>query len=378
MNKKIVFLIGLVLFVGVGKVRAGEGLQGAMEKYGVSFPVSELGECGSFTACREYCEDPVHRDACVLYAKKKGFYKKEKIEENKSSILTKAQAELGCSSMGECKTYCEQEAHFEQCSEFAVKNDLGGGKLLSEQNRDILSKAEQILGCKSPSSCKAMCDDPANRDKCDRFAQEVGIPGGVKKKGPGGCSSEESCREYCEDPAHQEECGKFGPPPGEEARGMEGMCENEEECRKYCQEHPEDCPDGGPGPSEEDYCREHPEECEYGPDAPDYGAGEGDFCKDHPEECPGPGAMDEERDGDLRFEEMSEEERERVDYCEGHPEECEGSGDYEGEEVEEGSVQGVSSLRPLGKLRRNLELVRGDERFCLEVLGLVGMFVCGR
>jgi hypothetical protein len=197
----------------------------------------------------------------------------------------------------------------EKCTEFAKKYGLGGGQILSPKNQEILSKAKTILGCDSPSSCKALCEKPENRQKCSQFAKEAGLEGGIHMQGPGGCTSEETCRAYCSEPAHKEECLKFGPGP-EGAEGMEGPpCTTDDECRIYCKEHPEDCPEGGPGPSEEEYCQLHPDECKYGPDAPDYAAGEGDFCADHPEECPGPGSLDPEKEG---FEE----------HCKKHPEDC--------------------------------------------------------
>ena len=37
----------------------------------LSFPIPELGNCGDFTSCANYCEDPVHNTACIDYAKKK-------------------------------------------------------------------------------------------------------------------------------------------------------------------------------------------------------------------------------------------------------------------------------------------------------------------
>lgn len=75
-------------------------------------------------------------------------------------------------------------------------------------------------GCDSESSCRAVCGQEANQEKCSRFAQETGLGGGVRRVGPGGCNSEASCRAFCE--SNPEECRKFGGPPEGAGGGRRG------------------------------------------------------------------------------------------------------------------------------------------------------------
>ena len=62
------------------------------KKYGIAFPIAELGNCSSVSQCRTFCEDPVNQSTCMEFAKKKGLYKEEAREdvgEGKEKILEK-------------------------------------------------------------------------------------------------------------------------------------------------------------------------------------------------------------------------------------------------------------------------------------------------
>jgi hypothetical protein len=114
MNKKItysVILAGILLFLAVAFSFAS--LEDSLKKYNISFPIAELGNCTDFSSCRSYCDDPINKDTCIAYAKKKGFYKEEEIKQKKDQIMAAAQTELGCNSMSSCKSLCENEANFE-------------------------------------------------------------------------------------------------------------------------------------------------------------------------------------------------------------------------------------------------------------------------
>lgn len=300
------------LFWAATSVLGQSSLDAAIDKYQISFPIAELGNCENFSRCHEYCEDPVNRTACVAYARKKGFYKEAEIESKKDQILAAAQAELGCDLISSCKAFCENESNFEKCTEFAKRHGLGGGQILSPKNQEILAKAKSVLGCDSPQSCKALCEKPENHQKCSDFAHQVGLQGGEEFRGPGGCNTPETCRAYCSEPGHREECSKFGPGPD----GKEGPpCSSEEECRVYCQDHPDECRQFGYEPPEErprgadetdEFCAKYPERClDKGPDYEN----DDDFCRDHPEACPGPGSLDPET-------------KEGRDFCQEHPEDC--------------------------------------------------------
>lgn len=365
MSKKLLLLAIYFAFLVV-VLPVSADVEKAEKKYGVTYPIVELGSCTDFAGCHSYCADPVNETACVAYAKKKGFYKAEQVEQKKDEIMSAATKELGCGSAESCKAYCSNENNFEQCTEFAKKYKLGGGKILDPKNEEIVSKAKEILGCDSPSACKAICEQEANRDKCSNFAKKMGLKGGEERKGPGGCNSEETCKAYCSDPQHGDECSKFGPPPGggagkppEGARKGPGGCSSDAECRAYCDKNPKECQGlgprregGGPRPEGEqpgnynnDYCKEHPDQCKGGPVPGPMPSGE-DFCKQNPDKCQSP------QSGGVQIYNGD-------DYCKQNPQACNGvmppqggtapvTGAVEGQAPSQGEapqVQGASSYR---------------------------------
>lgn len=255
----------------------------AAKKYGIIYPIVSLGNCADYTSCRNYCEDETHRNICIQYAKQKGFYEERKTDE----ILIHAKTELGCNSETECKNICEKEENFEKCTNFAKKTGLVKEQILSPKNQKILTKAKEILGCDSPQTCKSICEQEGNRQKCSEFAKQTGLKGGEEKRGPGGCNSEESCKIFCSSSDNFNECSKFKPPEGQEGRsggppseGFRGPggCNNESSCKEYCEKNPSECQKFGPGPEgkegerskplegmrqeeKEKLCKENPEKC---------------------------------------------------------------------------------------------------------------------
>jgi hypothetical protein len=289
--------------------------EGAAKKYGIAYPITSLGNCADYTSCRNYCEGETHRDACIQYAKQKGFYEERKTDE----ILIHAKTELGCNSETECKNICEKEENFEKCTNFAKKTGLVKKQILSPKNQEILTKAKEILGCDSPQTCKSICEQEGNRQKCSEFAKQTGLKGGEERRGPGGCNSEESCKTFCSNPDNFNECSKFKPPEGEERRGgppQEGFrgpggCNSESSCREYCEKNQSECQKFGPGPEgkegeqgrppegmkrdmpsqdAEKFCKENPEKCkerfEKRPqDSTNSQESLDTFCQDNPDKC---------------------------------------------------------------------------------------------
>ncbi|MBI3366668.1 hypothetical protein HY041_03515 [Candidatus Roizmanbacteria bacterium] len=262
----------------------------ATKKYGISYPITSLGNCADYTTCRNYCEDETHHEVCIQYAKQKGFYEERKTDE----ILTHAKTELGCNSETECKNICEKEENFEKCTSFAKKTGLVKEQISSPKNQEILTKAKEILGCDSPQTCKSICEQEGNRQRCSEFAKQTGLKGGEERRGPGGCNSEESCRSFCSNPDNFNECSKFKPPEGQDRRGgpsQEGFkgpggCNSESSCREYCEKNPSECQKFGQGPegkggerggSPEGMKREEIEK----------------LCKDNPDKCRGQGSSPE-------------------------------------------------------------------------------------
>ncbi len=137
----------------------------------VVFPVAELGGCESKQACKLYCDDATHRDACFAYAKKVGLMSNEKVEAAKIILAKKGPG--GCNSKDSCKAYCADSSHAEECLTFAEAH-----KIITTEKVDLIKRIVQgdaPGACKSPQTCKMYCSDPAHREECRAFAEENGL-----------------------------------------------------------------------------------------------------------------------------------------------------------------------------------------------------------
>lgn len=289
---KKLFVIFFVLFLlAVPRSYAQTASQSAETptKYGITFPVSALGGCTSVANCKAYCDDAAHKDACIAFAKQKGFYKQSEQSKRQEHLITEAKTELGCNSKEACMALCQQPENADKCSAFAKKFGTPNSNKEKTQNPQVLEKAKQMLGCSSETLCKAFCQDEANKDKCSTFAKTVGLHGGERKVGPGGCESESSCKEFCT--AHPDVCKQYLDEAHKKREMMAsgsgiikagsgpGGCNSMESCTKYCGEHQDECKsfiktntNGKMVPQQmeqaqkiageyEKNCKEHPEKC---------------------------------------------------------------------------------------------------------------------
>ncbi len=233
-------------------------------KYGVTFPIAELGNCASPADCKAYCAISDNSTACAAYARKKGFYKQSNTPS--ASMLAKAKTELGCDSVDACREFCSDSANHDKCAAFAKENNIGttSNSVISKKDttglngdsNKTLSIAKKILGCVSEASCKAFCAESQNQEKCTEFAKIAGISGGIKKVGPGGCASEDACRAYCE--THTIECQAFKEGKDklhantqESGSGPSTTGQNTSqnaiqlEKQRFCHDHPQNCTSSG-------------------------------------------------------------------------------------------------------------------------------------
>lgn len=253
MRKLLLFYCSIVIFLTVSLFGFSQSFaQGttttktpeeiAKEK-GIAFPIAELGNCKNYSECRTFCDDPVNKDACISFAKNKGFYKESQVDTRKEEIIKSAKSELGCDSPSSCQDFCSKPENHDKCSNFAKTHNLGGGQTADPAKAQILEKAKTVLGCDSPTTCKAFCEQEANRAKCSDFARQVGLRGGEVKTGPGGCTSEETCRKFCSDPNNFEICQKFHGALMGNTQSFHGPggCTTPESCKTYCEKNPKDC-----------------------------------------------------------------------------------------------------------------------------------------
>lgn len=214
------------------------------KKYGITFPVKDLGNCPDYASCRKYCFDPVNSGKCFQFGKDKGISPKEVSEQDIRLGFKDSFATPPCDNPASCKAFCDQKENFDKCSEFAKTAKVVGGYIDNPGNDNIISKAKNVLGCSSPSDCASFCTKPENQQKCTSFAGNVGLAGGERKVGPGGCTSSETCSSFCQDPQNKDKCAGFivtspriptpKPVPVTDQNPGPGGCTSEETCDSFC------------------------------------------------------------------------------------------------------------------------------------------------
>ncbi len=217
----------------------------------ITYPIAELGECADEAACREYCDDFGHKDACLDFARLHKLLTEEEIEE--AEDVPEA-GPGGCTAESECRAYCEEAAHFEECSRWGIEHGFTTEAEVAE-HRKFLEEGGPG-GCQGGEACRTYCDEPAHHNECIDFAAQKGIltpeEAAQAKKlagkiGPGGCRGEAECRSYCNDPTHLDLCLAFAEAEGfvspEEAKRLKkagfttgpGGCKGEQACRQFCE-----------------------------------------------------------------------------------------------------------------------------------------------
>ncbi len=292
----IVLLGGIALSYGMlvyaqETVSQGPGEE-KVQAAGITFPVAELGNCGSKEECKQYCNSPEHIEACVKFAESRGLMEKKEADQARKfgAKIKRGEGPGGCRRPEECRAFCSNVANLEACMKFAEEQGIKDEHV--EHGKKILAYkrtgGEMPGGCASEESCRTYCGDFSHAEECFAFAKKAGIlqsrgnagaPSGrtglkpvnpeedldegqfrklveLAKSGqtPGGCKSKEQCEAYCESGAHVEECVSFGEKVGfiekdqaEKIRKIGGKgpggCNSPKSCETYCNnpEHREEC-----------------------------------------------------------------------------------------------------------------------------------------
>ena len=279
------------------------------------------GGCRGRQQCDAFCGRLENQDACFQFAVENNLIPPEKIERAKKMKSVMEQGGPGgCKNERECRAYCENPENFETCGEFARKNNLMGEQEIKmmERGREMAKKAREAGGpggCKGDNECRDYCGNPEHVEECLAFAVEQGgvnldeakgmlekfaragmegfddtdhsgarpmmrpmppagsqfggipdermddeneffqkqfenrfqkfeqfreLEGQFRKppemmqnfQGPGGCQTPEQCIKYCSDPANRVECARNNPstgalPPGEIFRQVESGTERD-------------------------------------------------------------------------------------------------------------------------------------------------------
>ena len=138
----------------------------AIEQYGGP------GGCTSMEACRTFCETEGNHDTCFAYAQEHGLMSAQDIERAKTLIDNEGPG--GCRGE-ECRVYCEDPAHREECFAFAREH-----RFITEEEAERAEQFHTIIeqggpgGCRG-EECRAYCGNSAHREECMAFAREHGF-----------------------------------------------------------------------------------------------------------------------------------------------------------------------------------------------------------
>jgi len=184
--------------------------------------VSGPGGCQGADACRAFCDASVNQQMCVDWASQNGVITKDEAVQAKK-IAGRA-GPGGCSG-DQCREYCADTSHADECLSFAEQNNLISSADAGRAKKFLQVSQQGGPGGCTGAQCRAYCEDAAHHDECLNFAKKNGLVTEDEAKqfeagqkiqdtvrqsgGPGGCADDSTCKDYCTDPSHVEECVAF-------------------------------------------------------------------------------------------------------------------------------------------------------------------------
>ncbi len=269
----VVVLLFVVLHVPKIVLGVSQGLSEAevTTKYGFTFPIAELSNCGSIADCGAYCRRDGNLPACMKFVNAHQL--------TKADVLSFTISDLGnCQIGSDCRNFCNRPENATQCINFADTYDL-----LSVSNIEISRAFTAAIGsggtpgsCRTLEECDHYCDDSTHTNECLDYVgkkklvaeEEVSAARKVAeglRKGvgtPGQCNGISTCDDYCSDVSHLSECAdyakKVGFYPSEIQADKAGKfialavqghtpggCTSKEACDAYCaiRSHGVECTD---------------------------------------------------------------------------------------------------------------------------------------
>ncbi len=125
----------------------------------------------------------------------------------------------GCKGQRECDAYCSQPEHGEECFNFSKDNGLMPAEEIQkmERQRGVIKKLEQQGGgpggCKGPEECRNYCMDTSHFDECAAFSVKEGIMDVNQAK--------DMMKEFVN--IEERKFEQFGPPSGDFMPGQPGQ-----------------------------------------------------------------------------------------------------------------------------------------------------------
>lgn len=240
----------------------------------IQFPVAELGNCKDKDACKVYCDDANHLNACLAFAERNNLMSEDEIAVAKKFMEAGGKGPGGCTSKEACQAYCDDISHIDACIAFAEEAGILPPEELAEakQVQAAIAKGVKPPACRGKKACDAYCEDSSHMKECIVFGEAAGFLNGkdledAKKvliaidngATPPPCRGKEACDAYCSEPDHMEACMTFAQAAGfmtpEETQNSQKMlealkkgvkppaCRGKEECDAYCSlpAHADEC-----------------------------------------------------------------------------------------------------------------------------------------
>ena len=226
----------------------------------LAYPIAELGSCKDRADCKIYCDDAANTAACISYAEKKNLLSEEDLLVAKKFVAIGGKGPGSCNGKEECRAYCEDKAHIDECVSYAEDNGLMPVQDLQKAKKVVaaIKKGVKFPACTNKKECDTYCEESSHMEECISFAKEAGllsdqelentqkvltaVKQGVK---PPACKGKDACDIYCAEESHIDECVNFAIATGlvtsEKAKiiketggkGPDG-CKNKSECDAYC------------------------------------------------------------------------------------------------------------------------------------------------
>lgn len=159
--------------------------------------------------CEAYCDNSDHGEECLNFAVEQGFIGKDEAEQARKFVeIGKKGGPGGCRGPKECDAFCSQPEHREECFNFAKENGLMPLEEIQrmERGREIINKLEAQGGgpgnCRSENECRQYCMNSTHFDECAAFSVKEGMMDMDKAKG--------MMREFTD--IDEKKFDRFGPP----------------------------------------------------------------------------------------------------------------------------------------------------------------------
>lgn len=178
--------------------------------------------CGNKKTCDVYCEDMDHMEECITFGQAAGFLQGKELEDAQKILaaIKKGVKPPPCKGKDACDEYCSDPNNMETCMNFAMEAGFmtDEEKANSQKMLSALKKGVKLPACKGKEECDVYCSQDAHFEECTNFAEaagfmnseEVAMARKTGGKGPGGCKGKDECEAFCNNPNNQETCFNFG------------------------------------------------------------------------------------------------------------------------------------------------------------------------